>query len=172
MQMRWTSIKTAHADPVASMSSPVAMASAYVVPTGQRRNLMKYDKSDCHQSIWKFEVNFCGFLKSGAIVVMTAGTAVMSGAAPTSPASNTNSPARMAAAYPMTLSAMVTMTVAMSLTSWSTCATHQHQPVPLRSLDVTMDTVYLRARCATGMTTAPTTVTRRDAVSEGLLKKC
>lgn len=67
VQMRWTSIKTAHGDPVASMSSPVATASAYVVPTGQRKNfefIKKYNK--LHQSSVNLEI-YTVFLWSSKI---------------------------------------------------------------------------------------------------------
>ncbi len=101
---------------------------------------------------------------SGVIGVTTAGTAVTSRAAPTRRASSTSSPARTAAAFPMTLSAMATMTAGMNLMSWSTCAIPQHPPAPPASSDVTMDTVSPWARCATGTMTVLTTATRRDAV--------
>lgn len=79
----------------------------------------------------------------GAIDVTTVATAAMSRAAPTRRASSTSSPARMAGAFPRTLCAMETTTVGMSLTSWSTRATHQHPPALLETSDATMDTVYL-----------------------------
>lgn len=109
--------------------------------------------------------------KSGVIGVMTVGIVVTSRAALTSPASNTSSPAKMAAACPMTLSVMGTMTVGTSLMNWSTCASHHHPPALLDSSDVTMDTVSLWARCATGVMTALTTATRRDVVSATLMKE-
>lgn len=110
-------------------------------------------------------VHLLCLLKSGAIGVTIAGTAVTSRAAPTSRVSSTSSPARTAAACPTTLSATATTTAGMSLTSWSTCATHRHPPAPPESSGVTTDTVSPWARCATGATTALTTAMRRDAVS-------